>query len=160
MHYQLDILNKIGDILKEQKQTVSVAESVTAGHLQAAFSAVVEASKFFEGGLTAYNAGQKCRHLNVEPIHGLETDCVTADIAQTMALEANKLFLSNFGIAITGYASKMPEKGIHHLYAWFAIAEKDQMRLCKKITTKLERVEAQVDYANQVIAEFGKLLQQ
>ncbi len=77
MLYDQDITNNIKDLLSTQKLTLSVAESVTAGHLQAAFSSTVEAAKFFQGGITAYNAGQKTKHLNIEPIAALEDDCVT-----------------------------------------------------------------------------------
>lgn len=63
MLYNIDTLNKIKDFLIEGKQTLAVAESVTSGHLQAAFSAATLASKFFQGGITAYNIGQKSRHL-------------------------------------------------------------------------------------------------
>ncbi len=158
MLYDEQTINSIKDWLTEHKRTLSVAESVTAGHLQAAFSSALEASQFFQGGITAYNAGQKCRHLNIEPIAGLENDCVSEQVACEMALNANKLFISHYGIAITGYASKMPEKGLNDLFAFFAIAENNKVLLCKKITTRLERVEAQVDYAKQVIKAFETLL--
>lgn len=59
MLYDEDIVNDIKDLLADRKETLSVAESVTAGHLQAAFSSALEATKFFQGGITAYNAGQK-----------------------------------------------------------------------------------------------------
>ncbi len=106
MLYDEEIINNIKDILITEQQTLSVAESVTAGHLQAAFSSAVEASKFFQGGITAYNAGQKCRHLNIEPIHALDNDCVTEQVACEMASQVNKLFISDYGIAITGYNRK------------------------------------------------------
>ena len=38
MLYDQDIINNIKDLLAKEKLTLSVAESVTAGHLQAAFS--------------------------------------------------------------------------------------------------------------------------
>src|SRR5947209_1288485 len=122
MLYDEKLINNIKDILDKNKLTLSVAESVTAGHLQAAFSSAVDASKFFQGGITAYNAGQKTRHLDIEPIAGLENDCVTEQVACEMALKVNKLFISDYGIAITGYATKMPEKGLNDLFAFFAIA--------------------------------------
>lgn len=159
MLYDQNIINNIKDLLSKEKLTLSVAESVTAGHLQAAFSSATEASKFFQGGITTYNAGQKTKHLNIEPIAAMEDDCVTEKVACEMALQVNKLFISDYGIAITGYATKMPEKGLNNLYAFFAIAHKQEILLTKKITTsKPDSVAAQVDYANQVINEFKNLL--
>ena len=62
-------LEYIGKILKKKKETLAIAESVTAGVLQFALASITDASQFFQGGITAYNLGQKCRHLLVEPIH-------------------------------------------------------------------------------------------
>lgn len=158
MLYHQDTINRIKDLLASKKLTLSVAESVTAGHLQAAFSSATEAAKFFQGGITAYNAGQKTKHLNIEPIAALEDDCVTEQVACEMALQVNKMFISDYGISITGYATKMPEKGLNDLFAFFAIAHKQEILLTKKITTTKERVDAQVDYTNQVIKQFEDLL--
>jgi nicotinamide-nucleotide amidase len=158
MLYNGDIINNIKDLLLKDKLTLSVAESVTAGHLQAAFSSATEASKFFQGGITAYNAGQKTKHLNIEPIAALEDDCVTEKVACEMAIQSNKMFISDFAIAITGYATKMPEKGLNDLFAFFAIAHKQEIILTKKITTNKERVDAQIDYTTQVIKEFLDVL--
>lgn len=158
MLYNDQLIDNIRDILIEKKLSLAVAESVTAGHLQAAFSSALQASEFFQGGITAYNVGQKCRHLNIDPILGLETDCVAEVVARQMSVQVNQLFISNYGIAITGYASKMPEKGIENLFAYFSIAFGNEVLLCEKIETSKERVEAQVDYTNQVIAAFNKLL--
>ena len=151
MLYDENVVNTIKDILTARKQTIAVAESVTAGHLQAALSSAIEASQFFQGGITAYNLGQKCRHLDVDPINAEDTNCVAEHIAQTMALNVSKMFLSHYSIAITGYASKMPEKGLNDLYAYYAIAHNNKIILCEKITTDKERVDAQVDYTWQVL---------
>ena len=159
MLYDADVINTIKDILNQHKQTVSVAESVTAGHLQAALSSAVEASLFFQGGITAYNLGQKCRHLHVDPIQAESSNCVDERVARTMALNVATLFLSDYSLAITGYASKMPEKGLNDLYAYFALAFQGQVVLSGRLTTQGERVEAQVDYTCQVLQHFLGWLQ-
>jgi PncC family amidohydrolase len=155
MLYELEKLNLIKDTLVKSRKTLSVAESVTSGHLQAAFSAATEASRFFQGGLTAYNAGQKCRHLNIEPIYAMEDNCVSQQVANNMAMEVNRLFLSDYGIGITGYAATVPELNIHSLHAFVAFAYNGKTILSKKITSgRSDSVEAQVDYTNQVINLF------
>ncbi len=58
MLYDKEIIDQIKEMLTVDQLTLSVAESVTSGHLQAAFSSATEASKFFQGGITAYNAGK------------------------------------------------------------------------------------------------------
>jgi PncC family amidohydrolase len=115
-----EIIQLIGNILIERQQTIAVAESVTSGHVQVALSAAGDASKFYQGGITAYNLGQKSRHLHVEPIHALACNCVSEQVAYEMALEVCKMFNSDWGMAITGYASKVPESN-NELYAYYAI---------------------------------------
>lgn len=159
MLYDEKVVNAIKDILTQKKLTISVAESVTAGHLQAALSSAIEASQFFQGGLTAYNLGQKARHLQIDPIHAEPCDCVSEEVARTMALNVARLFTSQYSLAITGYASKMPEKGLTDLYAYYAIVFKNEVVLCEKITTEKERVEAQVDYTWQVLRKLVTVLQ-
>ncbi|NTS40703.1 CinA family protein [Flavisolibacter sp. BT320] len=160
MLYNENVVNEIKDILTQKSQSIAVAESVTAGHLQAALSAAVEASRFFQGGITAYNLGQKCRHLQVDPILAESCDCVDEAVARTMALEVCSLFNSPYGLAITGYAAKMPEKGLNDLFAWYAVAFRGEVVLCEKISTAKERVDAQVDYTNQVLQKLLGQLQE
>lgn len=159
MLYDENVVNTIKDILSERKHTIAVAESVTAGHLQAALSSAIEASHFFQGGITAYNLGQKCRHLQVDPITAEGCDCVSEEVAGTMALHVNGMFTSQYSIAITGYAAKMPEKGLNELFAWYAIAFNNRLIRTEKISTGKERVAAQVDYTKQVLQKFLEALQ-
>jgi len=159
MLYNEEAIENIKAILVDRELTLSVAESVTSGHLQAALSSAKDATKFFQGGITTYNAGQKCRHLNIEPISALENNCVTEKVACEMAAQVSRLFISDFGISISGYAARMPEEGVNDLFAFFAIAQKQEILLCEKITSnKEEGVNVQVDYANQVIVKFKELL--
>jgi nicotinamide-nucleotide amidase len=119
-------LNIIRDSLIENQQTLAVAESVTAGLLQTAFSSVENAKDYFHGGMTTYNLGQKAKHLSIDPIHAQHCDCVSEKIAVTMAIHINRLFSSDWGIAITGYASPVPEKNQFDLFAFYSIAFRDQ----------------------------------
>jgi nicotinamide-nucleotide amidase len=158
MLYNDEVIDSIRDILMNKKATIAVAESVTSGHLQAALSSGKDASKFYQGGLTAYNAGQKCRHLNIEPIAALDNDCVTEQVACEMAVQVTDLFISDYGIAITGYANTVPEKNINSLHAFFAISHRKEILLVKKISTSEVGVSAQVDYANKVLQEFRDVI--
>ena len=143
--------------LLKQKQTIAVAESVTSGFFQAALSSGQDASKFFQGGITAYNLGQKCRHLNIEPIHASSCNCVSEKMAQDMALSVSKMFISNWGIATTGYASTVPESD-NKLFAYFAIAFKQKVILSGRIDTEDKNPqEAQVYFVDCVLKELVTL---
>src|SRR5436190_21131457 len=105
------VLERLGKKLLKKKQTVAVAESVTSGLLQFAFSCIPDAASFFQGGITAYNIAQKFKHLQVEPLHALSVNCVSSKVAKEMALHVCQLYSSDWGIGITGYASPVPESG-------------------------------------------------
>jgi len=145
-------VEKIRDWLIANKATISVAESVTSGHLQAAISSAENAMQFFQGGITAYNGGQKTRHLMVEPIYALEKDCVSREVAIQMALGSNLLFISDYGIGITGYATPQPREGVTELFAFVAIANgREVIRVEKLNSAEKDPLNVQVDYTNQVL---------
>jgi len=157
--FNKDLLNEIGEILKNKKQSVAVAESVTSGLLQAALSNAKDAACFFQGGITAYNVGQKCRHLLVEPLHALECDSVSEYVARDMSLHVATLFTSDYGIGITGYAAKVPEKNINELYAFYAISEKNKIVTCGKLETNVEEgLPVQLFYTEEVLKIFKEYL--
>src|SRR5688572_28287113 len=153
------IPDRLRDLLLERKQTVAVAESVTAGHLQVAFSMAERASEFFQGGITTYNLGQKARHLHVDPIHALTCNSVSEIVAAKMANHATRLFMSDWGIAITGYASPIPEKNIYELYACYSFYARDNKILCKTIKAEGDTPgEIRRFYTNHILQDFLEML--
>jgi PncC family amidohydrolase len=134
--FDKNLLITIGDQLKGKEQSVATAESVSSGLLQCAFSNIPDASNFFQGGITAYNVGQKCRHLLVEPLHAIANDSVSEKVARDLASNVCNLFTSNYGIGIVGYAATMPEKNINSLFAYYAIAFEGEIIHAGKITTE------------------------
>lgn len=158
--FDLDLINNIRDLLIEKGQTVAVAESVTSGHLQVALSLAEKASSYFQGGMTAYNIGQKSRHLQIDPIHGQQVDCVSEKIAQQMADHVCYLFAADWGLGITGYATKVPEQGIHQLFAYYAISKNCQTMAHGKITVGEEADPMAVRYyfTNQLLSQFVNVI--
>lgn len=151
-------INKIKTVLIKKGETLSVAESVTSGLLQAAMSSANDAMRFFQGGITAYNLGQKTRLLDINPIHGLECNCVSENVASTMAINICGMFTSDWGIGITGYASPVPESG-NTMFCYYAIAYKGKIATHGKITAKDENpFDVQVKYTNHIIRVLQKKL--
>jgi len=159
--YNLEVINRIKDFLKEHGQTLSVAESVTSGHLQAALSLADGATEFFQGGITAYNLGQKARHLNVDPIHAESSNCVSEKVSEQMALNSIKLFSSDWAIATTGYAAPVPELKIEKLFVIFSFAFRDEIIKTKTINAPENKSlgETQVFYANTILKELKAVFQ-
>jgi nicotinamide-nucleotide amidase len=157
--YDQDTLLVIREQLLARSETLAVAESVTAGSLQMAFASATNASAFFQGGITTYNIGQKTRHLNVEPIEAMACNAVSKNVAETMAMNAAKLFISDWGIAITGYAAPLPEQGVTDLFAYFCISYKGQCLLTESITAeKQDPLQVQTHYVNKILTNFADLL--
>jgi nicotinamide-nucleotide amidase len=158
MIFDKNILASIGKKLKAKKQTVAVAESATSGLLQFAFSQMPDASEFFQGGITAYNLGQKFKHLNVEPIKAEACDCVSQDVSNEMAIHASQLFKSDWGISITGYATPVPDSG-NKLFCYYSIAFRGKVKAKGKMVPKKKKSdEVQEEYAERVVKRFGGLI--
>jgi len=152
------VIEHIKDYLVNKKETIAVAESVTSGLLQLAFGTVEDASMFYQGGITAYNVGQKYRHLLIEPIHALECDCISQKVAEEMALNVCTLFKSNWGLSITGYATPVKKAG-NKLLAYCSIVHNDKVLLSKEIKPVNEDpFLVQIEYATNVFQELKKLM--
>jgi PncC family amidohydrolase len=158
MEFDKGLLQKIRDKLLRQNKTIATAESVTSGNVQVALSQAKDASLFFQGGITAYNLGQKYKHLAVEPIHALSCMCVSAKVAEEMAINVCQLFNSDYGVGITGFASTQPEKGVDALYAYIAIAEKEKIILSEKVDApKKESHLVQAFYTEHLLRRLAAL---
>jgi nicotinamide-nucleotide amidase len=94
------VLNK----LVERGETVSVAESLTAGMAGARFGGVAGASKAFVGGFITYNGGQKQGLLGVDPWALAEHGEVSEPVALQMATGARARTNSHWAISLTGFA--------------------------------------------------------
>ena len=69
-----------------------------------------------------------------------------------MCVQVCSLFSSDYGIGITGYAARVPEKNINELFACFAISFRGEVILSEKIfTDKEEGLPAQLFYINTVL---------
>ncbi len=84
--------------------TVATAESVTGGMVSAALTAVPGAGEVTPGSVVVYCEDQKVHRLGVDrqaiEMHGV----VSAEVARQMALGVKKLFDTDYGLSLTGYA--------------------------------------------------------
>ena len=131
--FDIQTVNRISRLLQDRKQTVAVAESCTSGLIQNAFSQAKNATLIFQGGITAYNLGQKTKQLNINPIMAENCNSVSKEVSEKMAMEVAPKFNAELGLAITGYAEPVPELDIKTCYAFIALAENGKIVLSKKI---------------------------
>jgi PncC family amidohydrolase len=159
--YDLKAITGIKNYMMKHNQTLSVAESVTSGHLQAALSLADNASLFFQGGITVYNLGQKSRHLNINPIHAMSCNSVSATIAEEMAVNALSLFSSDWSLAITGYAAPVPELKIENLFAFYAIAFRNKVVEIQKIRSGDDGIfQVQLNFTDTVLKRLNRHLRE
>jgi len=158
MEFNQQQLGAIQKYFLVRAETLSVAESVTAGWLQAAISDSPEAAKFFQGGITTYNLGQKSRHLKINPIHAFGCNSVSATVALEMANGAAQLFSSDWAIGITGYASPVPESD-GQLYAFYAITYQQNLVMSDKLEPRMgSSTDVQLGYVNTIVKTFSDYL--
>jgi nicotinamide-nucleotide amidase len=108
-------------ILQRPALTLAVAESLTAGHLQAQVASVSGSSKYFLGGVTVYSLEQKVKLLGVNRAHARTVNSVSQRVAVEMAFGAMQLFGADVGVATTGYAEPSRADQIKSPMAWWAI---------------------------------------
>ncbi|MBS1560545.1 MAG: competence/damage-inducible protein A [Bacteroidetes bacterium] len=95
---------RVGELLKEQGGTVSVAESCTGGMLGAAFTDVAGSSAYFEGGILSYSNAVKVRELGVSAADIATFGAVSDVVARQMCDGVRARFGTTYGIGITGVA--------------------------------------------------------
>ena len=107
----------IGKQLQERHQTLSVMESLTGGLLASTITDFPGSSKYFIGGIVAYNSELKAQ-MGV-PREVLERyGVVSKETACTMAHAVREQFRTDFGIGVTGVAGpdKQEDKPVGTVY--------------------------------------------
>jgi nicotinamide-nucleotide amidase len=96
----------IGKLLVQQGLTIALAESFTGGLIASRMVAVPGASKFFRGGVVAYDAEVKYGLLGLE-----RGPVVSIEAAAAMAEGVRALLGTDVGLATTGVAGPDPQEG-------------------------------------------------
>jgi nicotinamide-nucleotide amidase len=99
----------VGLMLRQNRATVSVAESATGGMLGERFTSVPGSSDYFAGGFITYTNAMKVELLGVPPELLEEHGAVSKEVAEAMATGALRRTGSTYALAITGVAG--PDAG-------------------------------------------------
>lgn len=94
----------VGNLLKNKKLKVAVAESCTGGMLGEMITRIPGSSKYFQGGVISYASIVKEDLLKVPPEVIKKYGEVSVQVARIMAEEVRKCCHSDVGISITGIA--------------------------------------------------------
>jgi len=158
-----DELKKL--IMHKPALTLAVAESLTAGHLQAKIASVSGASDYFLGGITAYTLEQKVKQLGVNRTHARSVNCVSQRVAVEMASGVAKLFGAQLAVASTGYAEPSPKQKVKIPHAWWAICHRVRSGAVMVLSGYVEvpgadRVTVQERVADAVLQELVQYLRE
>lgn len=94
----------VGKLLLENNNTVSVAESLSGGAIAKELTSVSGASRYFIGGMVAYDSQVKINELQVSAKDIAKHSVVSREVAIQMALGAKQKFKTDYAIATTGFA--------------------------------------------------------
>ncbi len=161
MEFQKNLLEYISSSLMNADETIAIAEGVTSGCLQLAFSQMPNAPLFYKGGLTTYTMQEKVKLLKVDAHEAEECDCVSENIAETMALNVSKLFESDWAIATTGYCTPI-RNSAYKIYAFFSFAYKGEIVMTRKLELhpKTQALNAQLYYTEFILGCFKSEINQ
>ena len=95
---------KVARQLTSQKKTIAVAESCTGGLLTHRLTNIPGSSRYLKFGIIAYSDEAKIKLLKVPNKLIKQYGAVSGPVASAMAEHVRKLWVSNFGVSITGIA--------------------------------------------------------
>lgn len=94
----------VGNLLRKNNETVSVAESCTGGGLGAIFTTISGSSDYFMGGIISYDNQIKISLLGVNSDDLERFGAVSHPVAKQMAAGVQKQLKTSWGLSITGIA--------------------------------------------------------
>ena len=143
-------------MLSQKNETVSTAESLTAGGLSSALTSVPGASEVFLGGITAYRSSVKIEHLGVPEALIKEHSVVSQEVAIAMAEGAREKFGTTWAIATTGVAGPGPSHGIPAGTVWVAVSGPTNQTVELSLSGDREAVRSAS--VSSAIATFARIL--
>jgi nicotinamide-nucleotide amidase len=94
----------LGNILRNKKLTLSIAESCTGGYLSHLITSIPGSSDYFPGSIIAYANEIKTSHLGVSPSTIEKFGAVSEESVKEMANAVRAKFNTDIGVATSGIA--------------------------------------------------------
>lgn len=149
-------VEQIIEFLSKRGETVSVAESLTAGGLANTLTSASGSSQVFVGGITAYRNEIKTWMLGVDAKLISEHTVVSEEVANAMGDGAIKAFGSTWAIATTGAAGPEPLEGHPPGTVWVAIRGPQNQSIALNLEGDREQV--RTGTISTAIATFARIL--
>lgn len=126
-----DLAAKVIDLLRERRESISCAESITGGALTAALVSVSGASDVLLGSIVAYSKEMKINQLGLSAELITEKGLVSKEVALEMAKGARQKLGSSWAISSTGSAGPRALDGSSPGEIWIAIVGPDRQESVK-----------------------------
>ncbi|MCY0977697.1 CinA family nicotinamide mononucleotide deamidase-related protein [Chryseobacterium wangxinyae] len=155
-----DKIEKIlGEILIQQKMTVSTAESCTGGELSLLMTSVPGSSNYFMGGIVTYATQKKIDLLHVSEGTIERFTVVSEEVSREMADGCQNLFKSDISISTTGVAGPgKGEDGKDIGLVYYTIKVKNQSETFKLFLPHLERKDFVYFVSQKIIQDLVGIL--
>jgi len=126
-----DLAAKVIDLLRERRESISCAESITGGALTAALVSISGASDVLLGSIVAYSKEMKINQLGLSAELITEKGLVSKEVALEMAKGAKQILGSSWAISSTGSAGPRALDGSSPGEIWIAIVGPDRQESVK-----------------------------
>jgi PncC family amidohydrolase len=147
---------RIGKLLTKKKLSLAVAESCTGGMVGSAITDIAGSSRYFAGGVIAYDNSIKRRVLKVPQTTLDNYGAVSSQTVRAMARGAQRLFKADCAIAVSGIAGPgggTEEKPVGLVYIGIAVRKKGFDFECRFKGTRREIRLKTVEQALKKIVE-------
>ena len=127
LHHKF-LSKELSDKFWKEELTLATAESCTAGNIAAIITAIPGSSRFYKGGIVAYNNDVKINLLGVNPQTLEEKGAVSEEAVIEMVKGAMKSMNSDCAVATSGVAGPTggtPENPVGSV--WIAAGMKDKI---------------------------------
>jgi len=98
------IEKEIGQLLNQQNFSLATAESCTGGTIASMITSIPGASNYFKGSVVSYASRAKETILKLNPKTIKQYSVVSVQVAEEMAVNAKKIFNTDYALATTGNA--------------------------------------------------------
>jgi len=126
-----DLAAKVIDLLRERRQTISCAESITGGAITSELVSVSGASDVLLGSIVAYSKQMKINQLGLSSELIESKGLVSKEVALEMANGARQRLGSSWAISSTGSAGPTALDGSSPGEIWIAILGPDRQESVK-----------------------------
>lgn len=155
MKFNKELLEEINEHFMTCNETVSIAESVTSGLLQVAFSEMTNSKLFYKGGVTVHTPDKIVKLLKVDISEIKNSNCVSSFVSDTMGRHASKMFDSEWCVATSGYCT--PERNsVYEVYAYYSILYNGTVVFSDKLEldNMLDSLSVKLYYTKQILQKF------